>query len=1093
MATSSIKKHSDIVSPKDFMKLRHPEKFSDSVVVFKSKLNRSLLEYQLSSLSSRKQENDFEEFSRKLCQYEICPNLRPQTGPTGGGDSKTDSETLPVVSQTRLTFYQGTDSQNKEKIAFAFSIKKGWVEKVKSDVEEIVKTNRNYNQIIFVTSQAARDKTRAALEDELSIKFKIRVTILDRTWILDKIFTNRREKLAIDELELGDGLEEKLEIGPLDSQREKHLNELNTSIEDDVSNNNITAKTVDSSLDAAIYAAELERPRQEVEGLFDRAIRFAEKYGIFDKQFSAIYQKTWTTFFWFEDVEAFLKLYDQVETLALASNNIFVLERLHNLWSLLLTISKKTKLVSQKLLKDKSTNLRSKLTQFVKNETNLSASVQAEAMLCFMSLTQNIENSIEVNNTFEQLISILDKAGVLIGFPFRSISDLLNESDDIFSGSESYEKLQEHLVGVITKREGDISAGQILLNRGTQHLKANRTYRAIDFFGRALNRFYKKESKDLLVRTLFLLSIAYEDVGLLWAARAALLNAASHATSDLWNYGEINTMQLLCYERLKTIELRLGRIGYALEWHKLHVILASQLIKTEEDRGKLLEKSLHFGSVMGLLLIKTPDEELKVLEKLPDSLMKMDLDFAAIGLIYRLSGKELLPKIFTEKMTDDEIDEFFNSYLTQPAQTSLPDKPEYYITEKIELKSKILGCDFIVECPNSSPGIEIGEYVLGALESFLSTTMNMHAVSKDKQVRITVFQGVTPNIEIAGEARNDNKLGVMIKCSNFNPHSLSRTDQEKIVKSISDIVINLVANSIMFKDPHVDLLKLFKDEEVSYRAFSFSSPMISLGNVLGYHPKRAITDWIDAKEKTYSYSIEKSGKPIKKELLKKEISKTIDFTKTDNDARHDEIENVSIIRAHLWDKAGWKGVLYLTALDRPPVIAFMFENEEMATAIFTDWKDTFGDSDAEDVIRLSVLRGISEKNPAWYRVVVTTSMEKLKHPGALYISVSRVHTLTAESQVNLDRFVESYKRFGLYLLAPALIIDSQTSPRINFDLGIMKKAFFDRNAWEVGENDLDIAGITDDTKPIIPSNATSPPVLKVIEKLERRRDLSTSS
>jgi hypothetical protein len=55
-------------------------------------LDRSMLEYHLETLTSRSEETVFEKFALRLAQCEICPNLLPHTGPTGGGDSKVDSE-----------------------------------------------------------------------------------------------------------------------------------------------------------------------------------------------------------------------------------------------------------------------------------------------------------------------------------------------------------------------------------------------------------------------------------------------------------------------------------------------------------------------------------------------------------------------------------------------------------------------------------------------------------------------------------------------------------------------------------------------------------------------------------------------------------------------------------------------------------------------------------------------------------------------------------------------------------------------------------------------------------------------------------------
>jgi hypothetical protein len=79
-------------SPRQFLQQRSPKKFSDSIVISKCKLNRVLLEYHLDMLTSSNDERVFETFCVKLCQHDICPSLRLQIGPVGGGDSKVDSE-----------------------------------------------------------------------------------------------------------------------------------------------------------------------------------------------------------------------------------------------------------------------------------------------------------------------------------------------------------------------------------------------------------------------------------------------------------------------------------------------------------------------------------------------------------------------------------------------------------------------------------------------------------------------------------------------------------------------------------------------------------------------------------------------------------------------------------------------------------------------------------------------------------------------------------------------------------------------------------------------------------------------------------------
>lgn len=44
-------------------------------------------------MTSRSQEVAFATFARYLAEQEICPNLLPQTGPSGGGDRAISSDT----------------------------------------------------------------------------------------------------------------------------------------------------------------------------------------------------------------------------------------------------------------------------------------------------------------------------------------------------------------------------------------------------------------------------------------------------------------------------------------------------------------------------------------------------------------------------------------------------------------------------------------------------------------------------------------------------------------------------------------------------------------------------------------------------------------------------------------------------------------------------------------------------------------------------------------------------------------------------------------------------------------------------------------
>ena len=85
--------------PSVFYRREHPDYFSDTTEVAEPLVTSDLLAFHLDQLTAAKKEREFEDFCRRLAEREICPNLLPQTGPVGGGDSKTDASTYPVAPE----------------------------------------------------------------------------------------------------------------------------------------------------------------------------------------------------------------------------------------------------------------------------------------------------------------------------------------------------------------------------------------------------------------------------------------------------------------------------------------------------------------------------------------------------------------------------------------------------------------------------------------------------------------------------------------------------------------------------------------------------------------------------------------------------------------------------------------------------------------------------------------------------------------------------------------------------------------------------------------------------------------------------------
>jgi hypothetical protein len=194
----------------------------------------------------------------------------------------------------------------------------------------------------------------------------------------------------------------------------------------------------------------------------------------------------------------------------------------------------------------------------------------------------------------------------------------------------------------------------------------------------------------------------------------------------------------------------------------------------------------------------------------------------------------------------------------------------------------------------------------------------------------------------------------------------------------------------------------------------------------------------------------------------------------------------SIIDGRLWDAAKWRGMVFGYSLDQPPLVGLMFENAAKAEAIFRGWLARFGTVDSEELIRISVLRGIDKENPPFYRALITHELNNSSEKrGGPIISTSRMTTMTPVTLKNLENFLSSYRRWGRFFLTAAPFGPSGR-PEFRFDLVISKSAIHVRDAWTVGEHDIDAMAIRPDDKVIIPENESDPPINKLLER--RRQD-----
>lgn len=168
----------------------------------------------------------------------------------------------------------------------------------------------------------------------------------------------------------------------------------------------------------------------------------------------------------------------------------------------------------------------------------------------------------------------------------------------------------------------------------------------------------------------------------------------------------------------------------------------------------------------------------------------------------------------------------------------------------------------------------------------------------------------------------------------------------------------------------------------------------------------------------------------------------------------------------LWNKATWRGVLYVTESTQPPLLGFVFENREPALNIFHGWVKRFGVVDAFEEMRISIIEGELKGEDSGYSVHVSVNPENIfKRADAMGLNIprdmvailSRLHRMNPPpGSQNLFCFKEAYRRFNSYRVVPAFL--EPKGVRLIEDLYVIKREINLRHADEIKSvNDPDSA------------------------------------
>ena len=1088
-------------SPSNFMRARRPKLYSDTIIVSEPHLTKEVFEYHLETLTNRKQEYEFEHFCRKLAEKEICPNLLPQTGPTGGGDSKVDSETYPIADDISIRWYNGIGREaSQERWAFAFSAKKDWIGKVRTDVEKIVQTKRGYKKIFFITNQFVRDKSRAEIEDELRESFNIDVRVFDRTWIVKCIFENKRILLAVETLNISDSnIKTETITGPRDYKRNEELKKLEEDINDIEKYSGVEYQLAEDCLKAALIARGLELPRTEVEGRFHRAVRIAEKVDYPSQRLRIFYNNAWTQYWWYDDYNELNRLYSEVEKLALNSVHSFELELLTNLWQCLYSsvICKKLKQDNANI-KSRTKRLKTKLYSLSSDKNRPNNALYAQSLRLIIDFNDLLSKHKPIDSIFEQFREILSKRAGFSEYPVRRDICLIEKMGEIITDNQKFDELFDTAVDILSKRASEGEAGIALLKRGIQKLDANKSYDAIKLLGQAIPKLAKDEYNNECISALAGCSFAYEKIGLLWASRANIIYALNILFLNIIKQGERDPRILFYVQRLVWLEIQLGRVPIAIAWIELAFIILQQ-IKLNDKRKNLFLKELESQDfVLGLLLLKTDFYELKWLKFLPDILDKYNFIKSWFTLLYIFGHEKYLRdnEFISEDENSNTVQDCFVKLLNHPANNDLPEKPEFLFQEKINFSSNVLGCNVCVDLENNPISIDLGETILGALESLLATCLDSRIFPHRADIKIIIklsdFHHGVPKFVV-----DDSVGGRIIHVVHERDYKRNTKDhQNDFQEWLWGFIANVFSQIAIIVDFEEFEKHVIGDESSLGRALNFSDVSVVIKNIMGQNPKFSLSDWKSESGKEcfellrdfpWNHGLEIDSDKDVKEQFEWKVGKgeppeglfDIDSLK------HKDRKVFSLINISLWDKAKWQATGYVIYPNIAPFLVLAFNNIIPAKQIFKEWLESLSNDDKEERLRVSIITGIDKSYPSNYRVLISEN-PKIK-PASQFVLTARMQTMNPPSQYNLNLFLEGFKKFGEYILIPAHIDSLKQMEEPLRDLGIRKRKLRVCPAWKIGENDQDVVLIHEEDDPIIPDDVQDAPVIHALNRFKNRK------
>lgn len=1052
-------KEKGTLDPFTYYRQLRPYYFSDSSTT--CSLTKELFEFQLAKLSADMKQDEFENFTRRLACRLITPNLIPQTGPTGGGDGKTDIETHPVSDDIAVHWYvPGGGCRGENKWAFAISCKDKWKEKVKHDVQNIVGTNRGFTGIHFFTNQLVKSKEKADLYDEFKKKYNIEVYIYDRNWFVQSVFDNQCEEIAVDSLNLSQSLKPVRVEGPNDSKRKKRIQEIEEKIALEGNAEGLDSEYVNDLLESAILSRYIEEAPCTIRGKFKRALSEAELHGSKQQLFEIIYQEGWTAFYWFRSPDEMYEKYQQLKEMLSDEVNVPRIERLFNLYNLISWAACQqlfNRPIDLSAERKYYYDLHKKLS--TDPSTHWSALYLHICILELEMLYDRLEKDGLSSRLNDYLISIKE-AGSCMDIHLSSHAEVFSMLGNIFTDNTSYDDVLDEITAIIAQRESELTAANLQYDRGIQNFEAQNYVDAIRHLGQCAILFQKEESLGELVKTNGFLASSCSQLDLINCERNYYVKASALMLHKISTVGTVDHLLITTLIQLCYVEIKSGQVTSLLNW----LGIVDMLVKSCRDflNDDFMRDRTEIDGALSAKLLCT-DVTNDSYRFLPDVLGRAGLDISRDVLLFMLGHTDLISE--NSKQFLLEMPDWKDKLISQVPQ-ELFQFPLHLCQDKGCMRAVVNGCEMIITYPANSTAKIATETILAFVESTLSTNSDHGLLMTTPMINIDLhLDNAAESRVIPGTYSSEYEIFL-------NEKDMSYEGLWKILSSFFALFLSRNALSNNLKEY---LEKKQAKEKFIGRLSLIAGYKSDVDNLIGKECKPSIYDWTFEKDMQYPY--------------KRDINICNSYPKFIGIQNNVEIE--SLIDVTLWDKAKWQGVGYIFEPKSNIIyLCLCFEDINAGVKIFEKWSTLYKNN--KFPLRVSFIKGINKEHSAWYRVLITSEMKsKFKNiTEPRYVQVmARMHTMTPNSSLNLDTFC-SYFNSGIPVILCATGIKNREMVFSDsmLDAGIPFKNFVFKEAWEIGDCETETTGILLSDNPIIPEqHLKDAPVLKALSRKPNRK------